>query len=74
MRPSPEFLLYVQELRSHPVTPGFPAKKELTPAVAAADEGEAQESQRGREVPLNASCAASSFFLDDRDAVQPGQF
>ena len=43
MHPSPEFLFYIQELRSHPVAPGFPAKKELAPAVAAADEGEARK-------------------------------
>jgi hypothetical protein len=36
VHPSPEFLLYILELRSHPVAPGFPAKKELAPAVAAA--------------------------------------
>ena len=40
---SPECLFDVQEPRPHPVAPGFPAKKELVPAVAAADEGEAQE-------------------------------
>jgi hypothetical protein len=40
---SPEFLLEFQEPRPHSVAPGFPTEKELPPAVAAADEGKAQE-------------------------------
>ena len=65
MHSSPEFLLYIQELRSHPVAPGFPAKKELAPAVAAADEGEAKEIE-GLRLPKSASftvgrCEATKF-------------
>jgi hypothetical protein len=39
----PQFILHLQQLRRHAVTPGLPFELEVAPAVFAADEGEAQE-------------------------------
>jgi hypothetical protein len=67
MPPLSHLLLDLSELCSHAVTSGFPLEKEFAPARFAADEREAQESERLRltEPPPSAIVGRISAKLDE---------